>query len=454
MTQSVSKQQSSNATMSVNTVGIYVQIPFCASKCSFCNFSSAVAREAVFDGYCQAIGQEIEWLTGPSVSSAPGQLDEPEGLGGPNRVDPETRSLRSVRCSLVPVSYPRSPVPCSLFPVPYSLYPVPCDTLYLGGGTPSILGQERLQGLFENLRRRLQFTTAPEITIEITPGSADHELLECLRRLGFNRLSIGSQSFDDGELRSVGRLHSASETIQQVLLARAVGFDNISMDLIGGLPHQTKDSWQRSLRCALGLEPEHVSVYLFEVDEKSRLGKEVIEHGRRYHADSVPDDDFMAWAYETACETLHGAGYSQYEISNFARPGYESRHNLKYWELKPYLGLGAGSHSFDGTCRWSNEVSPEIYAAKLGRGESPIAETRTLSVNEQLEEFFFLGLRQRRGVDLAVAAKRWGETPIARWGDKIARLEGEGLIERHDQSIHIPERAYLVSNEIFQEFLL
>jgi oxygen-independent coproporphyrinogen III oxidase len=390
------------ARVSVNTVGIYVQIPFCASKCSFCNFSSAVARESVFDGYCNAIEEEIEWLHG----------------------------------------------------VPRFQFPVLCDTLYLGGGTPSILGQTRLQGLLEHLRRRFQFTDSPEITIEITPGSADRALLEGLRRLGFNRVSIGAQSFDDRELRSVGRLHSASETVQQVLLARAVGFHSISLDLIGGLPHQTQDSWQRSLRSAIGLEPEHVSVYLFEVDEKSRLGREVIEHGRRYHADAVPDDDFMAWAYGTAREALGDAGYTQYEISNFARPGYESRHNLKYWELKPYLGLGGGSHSFDGVHRWSNEVSPEIYAAKLGRGESPIAETRTLSVNEQVEEFFFLGLRQCRGVDLAAATERWGEKPIARWGDKIARLEREGLIERHEHSIRIPEQAYLVSNEIFQEFLL
>ncbi|MGO9274551.1 MAG: radical SAM family heme chaperone HemW [Terriglobia bacterium] len=425
--------------VSVNTVGIYVQIPFCASKCSFCNFSSGVAREAVFDGYCNAIGQEIEWLNRPCVSSASGRQIDP-----PKRLSAADREIRS-----------RPPVPCSLYPVPYSLYPVPClDTLYLGGGTPSILGRERLQGLFENLRRRFQFTDSPEITIEITPGSADRELLACLRRLGLNRLSIGAQSFDDDELRSVGRLHRAAETVQQVLLARAVGFNNISLDLIGGLPHQTQDSWRRCLRAALDLEPEHVSVYLFEVDEKSRLGREVMRHGERYHADAVPDDDFMAWAYETARETLHGVGYSHYEISNFARPGYESRHNLKYWELKPYLGLGAGAHSFDGAHRWSNEVSPEIYAAKLGRGESPVVETRTLSVNQQLEEFFFLGLRQRQGVDLAVAAQRWGEAPIAGWDDKIARLEHEGWIERHDQYIYVPERAYLISNEIFQEFLL
>ena len=402
----------------MNTLGLYVQIPFCASKCSFCNFSSGVARESVFEGYCKAIGQEIEWL------------------------------IRPVPYSLSPIPYSQSSVPCTLFPVPC------LDTLYLGGGTPSILGQERLPGLVEKLRRRFQFTDSPEITVEITPASADRDLLECLRRLGFNRLSIGAQSFDDNELRSVGRLHRASETIQQVSLARAVGFDNISLDLVGGLPHQTQDSWQRSLRSALRLEPEHVSVYLFEIDEKSRLGREVMQHGERYHAGVVPDDDFMAWAYETARETLRGAGYNQYEISNFARAGYESRHNLKYWELKPYLGLGAGAHSFDGTHRWSNEVSPEIYAAKLGRGESAVAEICTLSVNEQLEEFFFLGLRQRRGVDLAVAAQRWGAAPIARWSDKIARLEHDGWVERHDQSIYIPARAYLVSNEIFQEFLL
>lgn len=437
----------------METLGVYIQIPFCASKCSFCNFSSGVVRETVFDGYCHAIGQEIERLTRDSGSFAPGQRDQPDGSNGPdgprgpNGVDPAIWPDD-------PVFYPRSPVSNPLYPVSCSLRPVPCDTLYLGGGTPSILGRERLQGLSEKLRGHFNFTDSPEITIEITPGSTDRDLLESLRRMGCNRLSVGAQSFDDGELSAVGRLHSARETAKQITLARAAGFDNISLDLIGGLPYQTQDSWHESLRAALDLAPEHVSVYLFEVDEKSRLGREVIEHGRRYHADTVPDDDFMAWAYEAARETLSGAGYTQYEISNFARSGFESRHNLKYWELKSYLGLGAGAHSFDGTRRWSNEVSHEVYAAKLARGESPVVEARALSVSEQLEEFFFLGLRQRRGVDLAIAAQRWGEAPIARWDDTIARLEHEGWIERRHDSIQIPERAYLVSNEIFQEFLL
>jgi len=390
--------------MQVDTLGIYVQIPFCVSKCSFCNFSSRVARESVFQGYCDAIRHEMEWL------------------------------VRGHRTHDILVA-------------------LPVDTLYLGGGTPTILGKDLLQELFASLRRRFQFIESPEITIEITPGSADRGFLECLRCLGFNRLSIGAQSFDDAELHSVGRLHSAAETSRQVSLARAAGFENVSLDLIGGLPHQTQDSWQHSLCFALDLEPEHVSVYLFEIDEKSRLGREVIEHGRRYHAASVPDDDFMAWAYEAARKTLRKAGYAQYEISNFARAGYESRHNLKYWELRPYLGLGAGAHSFDGMRRWSNEVSPEIYAQKLGRDESPIAEARVLAEREQLEEFFFLGLRQCRGVDLAVATRRWGKAAVARWSDTIARLEREGSIVRCDQRLRIPEAAYLVSNEIFKDFV-
>jgi oxygen-independent coproporphyrinogen-3 oxidase len=395
----------------MNTVGIYVQVPFCASKCSFCNFSSRVAHESVFAGYCRAIEQEVERLSRPA---------------SPDAAEDVARTL-----------------------VDFVV-----DTLYLGGGTPSIVGRECLQHTLGALRRHFQFTASPEMTIEITPGSADDDLLECLRALGVNRLSVGAQSFEDCELRAVGRLHSAAETVGQVLRARANGFGNISLDLIGGLPHQTQASWLRSLRAALDLKPEHVSVYLFEVDEKSRLGNEVLHRGGRYHASAVPDDDFMAWAYETACEMLAGAGYRQYEISNFAWLGYESRHNLKYWELKPYLGLGAGAHSFDGIRRWSNEVLPEVYVAKLGRGESPVREVRTLALEEQLEEFFFLGLRQCRGVDLALAAQRWGEERFARWKGRIEKLEQDGWVERHDKRLRIPEQAYLVSNEIFQEFLL
>jgi oxygen-independent coproporphyrinogen III oxidase len=269
-----------------------------------------------------------------------------------------------------------------------------------------------------------------------------------------DRLSIGAQSFEDRELRSVGRLHSAAETCDLLSHARRAGFKNISLDLIAGLPHQNESSWSGSLRQVMRLRPEHVSVYLFEVDEKSRLGSEVLGHGTRYGAAQVPSDEFMAEAYETACELLSKEGYVQYEISNFALPGFESQHNQGYWRLRPYLGLGAGAHSFDGCRRWANETAPEVYQDKLARGTSPIAEVRFLSSEEQLEEFFFLGLRQRQGVDLTIARRRWGRDLVARWEPKISALAADGWLEAEAGCVRLANRAYLVSNEIFQEFLI
>jgi oxygen-independent coproporphyrinogen-3 oxidase len=195
-------------------------------------------------------------------------------------------------------------------------------------------------------------------------------------------------------------------------------------------------------------------VYLFEVDEKSRLGSEVLGNGTRYGAAQVPSDEFMAKAYETACELLLKEGYVHYEISNFALPGFESRHNEGCWQLKPYLGLGAGAHSFDGYRRWANETAPEAYQDKLARGTSPITEVRFLSSEEQLEEFFFLGLRQRQGVDLTLARRRWGRDLVARWEPRISTLADDGWLEAKAGYIRLAQRAYLVSNEVFQEFLI
>ncbi|MGH9455134.1 MAG: coproporphyrinogen-III oxidase family protein, partial [Terriglobia bacterium] len=270
---------------------------------------------------------------------------------------------------------------------------------------------------------------------------------------GVNRLSIGAQSFIDKELRAVGRLHDAEETRKQVERARQAGFKNIGLDLIGGLPYQTQESWETSLQQAADLRPQHISVYLFEIDEKSRLGSEVLQHTSRYGADQVPSDDFMADAYERAREFLSESGYRQYEISNFAIPGHESIHNRKYWRLAPYLGLGAGAHSYDGVRRWSNEVSADNYIRKLDRLQSPIVESRALTREEQIEEYFFLGLRQREGVSLQPAQERWNGFRDGNWLLKIARLVGQGLLEEAGEYVRLREQVYLLSNEVFQEFL-
>ena len=388
-------------------LGLYVQVPFCPSKCSFCNFTSRVQPSSVFDAYCSALEREIE---------------------------------------LLPILYKRHAIG-------QELLGLDVDTIYFGGGTPSLLGIERLKGIIGSLAQRFRFGSALEFTIEVTPGSADRSFLSDARALATNRLSIGAQSFDDGELRAVGRLHSAADTGDLVWRARGAGFANINLDLIAGLPYQTEASWLRSLGQVARLRPEHVSIYLFEVDEKSRLGREVLEAGDRYHAGAVPGDDFMADAYVTAREFLTQEGYVQYEISNFALPGYESRHNRKYWRLEPYVGIGAGAHSFDGRFRWANQLGVESYEEKLFRGHSPIAEIRALSNEEQLEEFFFLGLREREGVDLVRAESRWGVRRVRRHEARIADLVRDGWVEHAAGRVRITDRALLVSNEIFQEFL-
>ncbi len=389
------------------TLGLYVQVPFCASKCSFCNFSSQVAPSGQFDRYCESLVREI--------------------AGFPARVES--------------------------FGIGERLLDFPVDTLYMGGGTPTLLGAERLARIVAALRRRFQRVDPIEFTLEATPGSADESFLERAREFGVNRLSIGAQSFQDRELRAVGRLHSAADTRETVRRARRAGLKNLNLDLIAGLPHQTPDSWCDTLRAAVELAPEHVSVYLFEMDEKSRLGREALAGGARYHAEALPSDEFTADAYEQARELLERHGYIQYEISNFARPVFASRHNRKYWQLEPYVGFGAGAHSFDGCRRWANEPAVEAYEGKLERGEPPLTGLLELSPRDQIEEFFFLGLRAREGIDLGRARRRWGREAMATREARVAELVRHGWLEEDRDQVRLSRHAYLVSNEIFEQFL-
>ncbi len=388
-------------------LGIYIQIPFCASKCTFCNFSSQVERSTIFDAYAHALQNEVErW----------------------------PRDLRS-------------------FGVNPDLFTQEVDSIYMGGGTPTLLGPDRLSAIVGTLRERLNCADEIEFTLETTPGSADVAVLKEFVRLGINRLSIGAQTFIEQELRSTGRLHSVDDAVLTVRDAREAGFRNLSLDLIAGLPHQTKESFRKSLQSLAWLRPEHVSLYLFEVDEKSRLGNEVVHGGGRYSAPNVPSDDFMAEAYEMGCDFLSREGYVQYEISNFALSGFESRHNRKYWQLAPYVGLGAGAHSFNGARRWSNEIDVRSYLEKVEAGKSPVAEVRALSAEEKIEEFFFLGLREAEGVDLNAARECWGPAALEPWEERSAHLVRDGWLVHEGGRIYLARRAYLVSNEIFQEFV-
>ena len=371
---------SSPANQRPPTLGIYIQVPFCASKCSFCNFSSGVEPVAIFDRYTSSLQREVEaW----------------------SRFFPEAG-------------------------IPTEILSPPVNSIYIGGGTPTLLEEERLGAIVGALREYLLCREEAEFTLETTPGSTPGSLLEGLRRMGVNRLSIGAQTFDDRELRSVGRLHSADDTGQLVRHARRAGFQNISLDLIAGLPYQTEESFRRSLEAAVNLRPEHLSLYLFEVDEKSRLGREVVHGGNRYHAGCGAGRRIHGGCVRIRVRFPHRRRLRAVRDFELRAAGVsESRHNRRYWQLAPYVGLGAGAHSFDGARRWSNHVDVQRYMASLEAGRSPIDEVRTLTVEEQVEEFFFLGLRQADGVDLDVAQGALGRGFLEPWEAKIRILSAK-----------------------------
>src|SRR6266700_2355998 len=277
-------------------LGLYISVPFCRTKCTYCNFASDVLSRAVFERYISRLCCEIEH-----------SRETAEQMGG--RFEP-----------LV-------------------------DTIYLGGGTPTVLEVAQLERVFVTISQNLEITADAEITVECAPGTLTPAILETFKRCAVNRVSLGVQSFVDNEAASVGRLHKRDVVLADIECLRSAGISNINVDLIAGLPHQTRESWDQSLNALIATGVPHASVYMLEVDEDSRLGRELIAGGQKYHAHFVPDDDLTAGFYEIACERLNGAGIEQYEISNFARPGHEARHNLKYWTRRPYLGFGVDAHS-------------------------------------------------------------------------------------------------------------
>jgi oxygen-independent coproporphyrinogen-3 oxidase len=295
-------------------LGLYISVPFCRTKCSFCNFASDVFSKSAYENYVARLVEEIA----------------------------NSRQLASsLGCTLDKNA----------------------DSIYLGGGTPSILEGQQLRRIFAAVREQFAIAPACEITVECAPGTLTPSLIETLSRCGVNRVSLGVQSFVDEEARSVGRLHNRAIALEEIGRLREAGIENISIDLIAGLPHQTAESWALSVRETIATGVPHVSVYMLEVDDESRLGRELIAGGARYHAHFVPDDDATADYYQQACAMLENAGIAQYEISNFARvtaapkenespknsdaemPTNQSRHNLKYWTRQPYLGFGVDAHS-------------------------------------------------------------------------------------------------------------
>jgi oxygen-independent coproporphyrinogen-3 oxidase len=386
-------------------LGIYISVPFCRTKCSYCNFASDVFSRVVFDRYVDRVCAD--------VALAPETATE---MGG--QIEHEV------------------------------------DSIYLGGGTPTVLDPAQLQRLFDAVRAHFSVRPDAEVTVECAPGTLAPEVLDGLLRCGVNRVSLGVQSFVDAEAAAVGRLHKRATVMEDIARLRAAGIVNINIDLIAGLPHQTAESWQESLAETLATGASHVSVYMLEVDEDSRLGREVIAGGTRYHAHFVPDEEATADFYLAACESLEANGIAQYEISNFARPGSESRHNLKYWTRQPYLGFGVDAHSM------LNSATPEAEAVRFAAADvlekyvTGSALQRTMvSCASSLEEHFFLGLRLNRGVDLREVAASFGPQSLDKLSPVIAELIDDGLMQRGDDFIRLTSRGRLLSNEVFQAFL-
>jgi len=416
------------------TLGIYIQVPFCQTKCTYCNFHTGVVSRDRYQPYANAICREIELVRHDDFYSA---------LGG-----------RSFSSGLNTAREAGALTPEAEFSI--------VDTIYFGGGTPSLLDPAALAQVLDALRASFQFA-APEITLEADPETIAAQKAAAWRAAGFNRISLGAQSFSDRELQSTGRMHRRADIESAVEILRTAGFANISMDLIAGLPHQTRESWEESLSELLRLRPEHISIYMLEIDEGSHLGKESLAGGARYSAAAIPPDDLQAEFYDSACSRLAAAGYDHYEISNWALPGRRSHHNLKYWRREPYLGLGAGAHSFDGITRWANVHDSARYVAAIellrDQGTSPREQVEPVTPEQALEEEFFLGLRQLEGIDLARIERSYasnGNGTGARFAKiraQVDSLRAQRLLKLEGNCLRLAPDRLTISSSILAELL-
>jgi oxygen-independent coproporphyrinogen-3 oxidase len=393
-----------------DALGIYISIPFCRSKCTYCNFASGVYPASEHARY-------VDRLVADLASSRAWAAQT--GVYLPRQV----------------------------------------DTVYLGGGTPSLLAPELLARLFAYLRAGFDLTPDAEITVECAPGQIADETLAALVGAGVNRVSLGVQSFIDREAAVSGRLHSRAVVMDDLRRLRASGITNVSVDLIAGLAGQTFVSWEESLDVLVRSSVPHASVYMLEVDEDSRLGREMLTGGGRYHAGLVPNDDAIARMYSIAIEKLGGTGnetrLAQYEISNFCRPGFASRHNLRYWQRRPYLGVGLDASSMLRTAGEGGAVLRSTTTSDLKayfEAPEPV-ETTWLTPEQQHEEAWFLGLRLNAGVEVAALQREFGADTVAPALEAVARLVEDGLLVFDSRTVRLTPRGRLLSNDVFQEFL-
>lgn len=381
------------------SLGIYIQVPFCQTKCTYCNFHTGVVSRDRFQPYADAVCREISETSRADTAIV--------------------------------------------------------DTIYFGGGTPSLLEPAALAKIVESIRCAYRFESG-EVTLEADPETITSEKASAWLGAGFDRISLGAQSFNDAELQAAGRMHRRADIFRAADILRTAGFENISMDLIAGLARQTSESWEGSVAEMLRIRPEHISIYMLEIDEGSRLGKESLAGGSRYSAGAIPADEAIAEFYESACARLADADYEHYEISNWALPGRRSRHNLKYWRREPYIGFGAGAHSFDGITRWANIHDSARYVASVEQGISPREQIERVTQEQAFEEEFFLGLRQLEGIDLDKIESAYAGTQRKRVDglrDRINGLRSQGFIRMDGARLRLAPDHLTVSNDVLVELL-
>jgi len=376
-------------------LGLYIHVPFCVRKCRYCDFTSYPYTDEAAGVYFDALLKEIE-MYGSALPECEGRL----------------------------------------------------ASVFIGGGTPTCLPAEKLVFILKTVRKFFHLPPGCEITVEANPGTVDRESLALLRKGGVNRLSLGAQAFQDGMLTVLGRIHTAAEVIGAVRAAREAGFENLNLDLIYGIPGQTGEGWLASLNQAANLDPEHVSVYGLQLEAGTPLEQAVSRGGLE-----PCSEDLELFMYQTAIDYLTGRGYEHYEISNFARSGCESVHNLTYWLNQSYLGLGPAAHSYLRGERFANESTIDDYAGSLAQGKLPVASRETETIRNEMAETMFLGLRLLKGVDLEAFRRRFGRRAEDVYRAEIASLREAGLVEIADGYLRLTPKGLPVGNEVFREFV-
>ncbi len=377
----------------MKNIGIYIHIPFCVKKCDYCDFNSFAGKDHLHEEYVNCLIDEMEMYK--------------DVLSNIN-----------------------------------------IDTIFIGGGTPTCLGAGSIEQIMYKCASTFNISPNAEISIEANPGTITSVKLRGMRNSGVNRLSFGLQSWNDEELKLLGRIHTKDEFIRNYELARVEGFDNINIDLMFALPDQDLKKWKATLDNVVTLNPEHISCYSLTIEEGTFF-HQYLERGKI----KLPDQETDRLMYENAINTFRENGYKQYEISNFSKQGYECRHNKKYWLLDEYIGFGAGAHSFIGEERYSNELNPEDYIKRIRTKVTPVKEKISLDKKDCMSEFIFLGLRLMSGININEFERRFGIDIYSIYKIQIDKFLSLNLLKREEDNIKLTNRGIDISNKIFSEFI-